>query len=117
LLLTPYQDGALRHGGAHGRHHNLERPGVHRHLLVQLKPAPRGPVRRSEPLRSGTMKPIDPANGPSPPSTSTTTASQNGITRFRAAQMQTSDIPIQSSPWLIPRMKVSGSGFPSAKAQ
>ncbi len=37
--------------------------------------------------------------------------------RYRAAAMQTIDMPIQSTPWLSPRIKVGGSGLPSAKAQ
>jgi len=37
--------------------------------------------------------------------------------RARAAAMQTRDIPIQIRPCAIPRMKVAGSGLPSAKAQ
>ena len=39
-----------------------------------------------------------PANGPRPPSTTTVTASQNGMIRARAAARQTIDIPIHISP-------------------
>jgi len=49
--------------------------------------------------------------------TATVTASQKGMTRRVAAPMHRSDMTIQITPWLSPRMKVSGWGPPRAKAQ
>ena len=62
------------------------------------------------------MNLIDPAKGPSPPSTATVTASQNGMIRWRAAQMHTSDIAIHSTPWDSPSTNVHGSGLPRTNA-
>ena len=44
-------------------------------------------------------------------------ASRSGTIRRRTHTMQASDIPIHSSPWVSPRMNVSGWGLPAAKAQ
>ena len=49
------------------------------------------------------MKPMLPANGPTPPMTTTVTPSQSGITRRRTAAMQSSDMTIQPMPCAQPK--------------